>query len=127
MIELNEKLGEIICPECKGEKQINRGVYGVVMCQKCQGKGKLDWCEQAVGVAPKTIKDYKTSFVKFSQDYLCEFKTTPVQEKMYDHLANQLADKIDAEIIESLIDDSEHNVNNKRIIGGSVYDHRVIS
>lgn len=63
MPNCNEELGEIICPECKGKGAKNKGVYGYVNCQKCQGEGKLDWCQQAVGVAPKPYFHFDTSGV----------------------------------------------------------------
>ncbi len=43
------ELGEIKCDKCKGKKNINRGVYGIVPCSKCKGVGKLDWIENIVG------------------------------------------------------------------------------
>ena len=50
-MQLNEELGEIICPECKGFSATEQGMY-MIRCPKCQGAGKLDWCQQAVGVPP---------------------------------------------------------------------------
>ena len=43
------ELGEIKCDKCKGKKNINRGVYGIVPCSKCKGVGKLDWIKNVVG------------------------------------------------------------------------------
>jgi hypothetical protein len=59
----DENLGEIICPECKGTGSISAGVYIAKTCSKCQGNGKLDWCQQAVGVAPKPYFHFDTSGV----------------------------------------------------------------
>ena len=50
-MELNE--GEVICPDCNGEKKIadpklNYYVFWI-KCPKCKGAGKLDWIENIVG------------------------------------------------------------------------------
>jgi len=58
---LNEELGEIICPKCKGRGSKSTGKYSATICNKCWGKGKLDWVEQCMGVKPPDQHTHGTS------------------------------------------------------------------
>jgi hypothetical protein len=57
-IELDEDLGEIVCPICGGRGAIELArkdgsiCRNISICPKCWGKRKLDWIEQATGVEP---------------------------------------------------------------------------
>lgn len=43
------KEGEIICPKCKGKYCIENEEGPIGTCNKCHGKGKLDWVSNAMG------------------------------------------------------------------------------
>lgn len=130
-VSLNEELGEIICPECEGygatPKEIKSMDEIQMTCQKCQGTGKVDWCQAAVGVPPP--KDFRLSFTDFAKNFLHDDNKDilPYQQALIDKLSQDLADKIDAEILESLQGNLEQNDDKTKFIRGSVYDHRVIS
>ena len=56
-MELNLEPGEVVCSKCKGETFIRytekrgNGFYPMkMMCDKCNGHGKLDWIENITGV-----------------------------------------------------------------------------
>lgn len=44
------KPGEIICPKCKANSIVGKGNGTVFGCDRCNGRGKLDWIEAVVGV-----------------------------------------------------------------------------
>jgi hypothetical protein len=105
-------LGEIICDKCNGTGLYNDGTY-ILRCPKCKGKKKLDWCEQIVGVAPEKIDD--SSFSTFSQTiYNKNYNIPPFQQYVIDKLAESMAAKIDKEIMDCLIGNWEHNINDKK-------------
>ena len=122
-VVLNEELGEIICPECKGEGAIlhNKMELMDYTCPKCQGKGKLDWCQQVVGVpAPKYYSfdsSAAMSFGTFAKNVMVE--STPSGKnhfhdyymEMIDDIANKMANDIDKQILRSLEEGLEHNEN----------------
>lgn len=66
------KDGEKLCPKCKGKGRTRVFYFhdhcDSLMCNKCYGKGKLDWVEQIVGVKPPTPRQHftGTSCVSFS-------------------------------------------------------------
>ena len=122
-IQLNEELGEILCPECEGHgcipKEIKKMDEIQMTCQKCQGKGKLDWCEQAVGVAPKP-------YFQFDSSASMSIESTPTGDnKFYElymqQMSEDLANEIDAMVLRSFENDLEHNENKQ--IGDEVYDY----
>lgn len=88
--------GEEFCPVCKGKGTVRKYKKRVkqispnLVCHKCLGNGKLDWIEKATGVAPiKHIDPYET---------------------LTYHLAQELAEQIDRDIIRSCIKSAEHNI-----------------
>lgn len=84
------KEGEIICPKCNGTGGIDDGYLDedlIKTCGKCYGDGKLDWIELAMG-KPSSMKRYSTR----------DFNQT-----MLDFVAEQMAEQIDKEILETII------------------------
>jgi len=142
-LELNEEIGEILCPKCQGKSGTVSGEPSDVVvdpawvrCNKCQGTGKLDWCQQAVGVAPPKYYGFDSSASMSLQDFAQNvYVSTPQGDnafyKMYmnliENMSNDLAEKIDNEILATLTEDLEQNDDEKNVIGGSKYDHRVFS
>lgn len=43
-------VGEILCPKCQANDIVGKGKPTVFGCDKCHGKGKLDWIENVVGI-----------------------------------------------------------------------------
>jgi len=71
-IQINEELGEMICPKCNGECQIEIELFKSVdghivkmfdICSKCFGAGKLDWIENILG------KREKPSAIEFLENF----------------------------------------------------------
>lgn len=139
----NEELGEIPCPECGGGGVILHNKIEVMdhMCEKCQGTGKLDWCQRAVGVKPRRMFSFDSSasmsFSTFAKTYV---ESTPQGHNhfhefymnMIDDIANKMAVDVDNQILRSLEEGLEHNENkpfklavNKRRRQG--YDYGVFS
>jgi RecJ-like exonuclease len=123
-LQLNKELGEVICDVCKGKGNYPESKY-LICCPKCQGKKKLDWCEQIVGVAPKS-QEHLTFATYIDEIYNDNFlDMTSFQQKMIEDISNYMAVKIDKEILASLNADSEHNINDKKEV--LIYDYRVFS
>ena len=103
-IKLDESLGEVICSECEGSKSVNKGVYGNVPCDKCDGTGKVDWISQVM-LPPPHIQ-LKAGW-SFSTEY--EMPANPsLHNDTIDAMAKSLAAKIDRDIMDKII-----NVSNK--------------
>lgn len=85
---LNFEEGEMVCNKCEGSGK--SWIY-TTLCSKCQGKGKVDWIENIVGKKPPTIFTDSSASINFSV------------------IAQQLANQIDQEIMESLVAQSEQN------------------
>lgn len=76
--ELDEELGEVICDQCdgKGIKGSPHNPNVASICQKCQGRGKLDWCHKVVGVPEPKVSYGSTSGMGDSSGI---YIVTPVQ------------------------------------------------
>ena len=79
--KLKLKFGEVICNECSG---LGRKSGTNSICEKCDGDGKLDWVENIVGKRKKQF------------DWL--------EEDVVKHLVNQMAKKIDEEIVKEYLE-----------------------
>lgn len=108
MIELNEELGEIVCPVCKGEDKVHRSDDTLLRCcSNCNGRGKLDWCEQVLGPI-KSEMSY-TAVETFIEKY-----HPFVYQEYTDYcLSKKLMNSIDDEIMGSLQGDLEQTKNRK--------------
>ncbi len=109
-VQLNKELGEVICDVCEGNYPESKSL---ICCPKCQGKKKLDWCEQIVGVAPKS-QEYLTfaTYIDGANDNFIEMSA--FQQKIIDDMSNHIAVQIDKEILASLNADLEHNINDNK-------------
>ena len=58
------KPGEVICSKCNGTGSMMVKNFYYFKCDKCQGKSKLDWIENIVGV-----KQYPFNFPTAEQLY----------------------------------------------------------
>ncbi len=100
---LNFKLeeGEMICNKCDGGGSFPKKFASVkdphfLNCPKCQGKGIVDWIENIVGSKPFIASDSSAVFNNIPQAALCR-------------ASQQFSNKIDQEIMESLVKQSEQN------------------
>jgi len=102
-VSLNEELGEVICNECGGYGAIPRTVKIdeiQSVCQKCQGTGKLDWCQQVVGVAPPKQSTFGFSLKNCFEYFYDDNQNISYQQNIINKISKELAYKIDSEIIE---------------------------
>ncbi len=104
--------GEISCPDCDGSGTQELGgnsedTFGNKWdlrcpCDKCHGKGKLDWIEQVVGVHDEpwvnvTINREPIYVSKEMIDGDWSYQNEIVQK-----MSQQLADNIDKQILETM-------------------------
>jgi len=112
-LEIDESLGELLCDECEGRGSIpeKEDQFKLArMCEKCQGRGKVDWLSHITGVPPKPTGFSTSSFTSTSGN-------CAIPNAIVDAAAKQLADSIDKEILDNLI-----NSTNKHI---KMYDQEV--
>ena len=97
--------GEVICSKCNGTGKDKNSCYSNNTCTKCLGEGKLDWVSNAMIKKTSYVYNFSTS------TYAC---TPTITEELYDYMAEQLARKIDQEILEDLFKSNEEqkNINN---------------
>lgn len=130
MPNCNEELGEVVCPECNGMTAIEKGGY-MLKCPKCQGKGKLDWCQQAVGVAPEKNNMFFSQWDSSSVSYANMVSDGTAWVRCLDKASKDLADSIDNKILENTMrsyqPELEHNENKDEVMEDGVYDHRKFS
>ncbi|MCK5613597.1 hypothetical protein KAR91_67635 [Candidatus Pacearchaeota archaeon] len=99
--------GEMVCNQCEGSGK--SWIY-TTLCSKCQGHGKVDWVENIVGRKPALIDTTGSNNVSFGyQAGSILSKTTGSDNVITNALAQQLANKIDQEIMETLVAESEQN------------------
>jgi len=72
----------MICPRCKGVKTENRGVYGGVPCNKCNGRGQLDWIEAILGKS-NTYPFNVINEVKVKDIFYAEIKDVNIGSSIY--------------------------------------------
>jgi len=89
---INLEEGEMICDKCEGSG--TSWIY-TTPCSKCQGQGKVDWVENIVGKKPLYGSDSSSS-VNFKHLMQAVIQSS-----------KQLANKIDQEIMETLVAKSE--------------------
>lgn len=95
---------EMVCNKCEG----CGGTWIHTVCTKCQGKGKVDWVENIVGRKPESIDTSGSNNVSIGHKVgYC--KTTGSDNIIIDALVQQLTNKIDQEIMETLVAESEQN------------------
>lgn len=101
-------------------------------CEKCQGAGKVDWVENVVGKKPpKPVidLDINSMYPSFQVSNKLMMETTPLHDDKIDMMAQALANKIDAEIMESLKGIWEQNDKYTKAskvlkdMGGTIFDN----
>lgn len=110
-LKLDESKGEVICPVCNGTGKIPSDTqpFSVTVegiCDRCQGKRKLDWVERITGVAPNTDAEFSIGDLTSS----CTCAGVSISDELYkdfekqivDRAAKELAEKIDKELIEAI-------------------------
>ena len=114
--EINEDEGEILCNECGGRGSIpikREEEFGGLTsrCQKCQGEGKLDWVSYIMGKPkPAEFSFSSSSTSSWSGSSGGVNGSSPVIKKAVDAMAKKLAEDIDKEILDTLI-----NLPNKHV------------
>ena len=110
--EINEDEGEILCDKCEGRgcDPIPPGAQGGMtsVCQKCQGGGKLDWVSFITGKPKPPQFHFSSSSTSWSGIGTATSSAFP--QKIVDVMAKKLAEKIDEEIMDNLL-----NPTNKHI------------
>jgi len=106
-LEIDEDAGELLCDKCEGKggnicnhpsSDLTKPQW--VRCTKCQGRGKVDWVSHITGVpAPKMFGFSSTSSSSSWAGAHCH-------DDAIDAMSKALAAKIDEEILESIINDS---------------------
>jgi len=103
--EIDEAAGEILCDVCKGVGNLPSKIqpHNVVLtCWKCQGSGKLDWVSHIMEKAPP--KQYKFSANGSFQSYK--------HDDMIDAMSYAIANSIDKEIVDTILNDSNKHIKN---------------
>jgi hypothetical protein len=95
-IKLEE--GEVICSRCKGKCRDPHGVY--YYCQKCNGKGKMDWVSDIMWV--DSTEDYYLSIsMSSTSSSVSSSSTTPFKNEFF------------VESTEPIVEDLEQNTKDK--------------
>lgn len=101
------KPGELICDKCNGERWLEgtgKKSDWLYQCDKCQGDGKVDWISHIMGVAPKPPRKLKGDWSMELEQDLNAMYGTDLHKEIVDYLGKELAEKVDEEIMENLID-----------------------
>ena len=103
--------GETLCDKCNGTGCISSELNpnGLASCcSKCQGDGYVDWISNITGKPPKHI--YGSSSVSMSST-----SGFNIPSFIADQMAQDLADKIDKEILKTVITEAKPKLNQKEI------------
>ncbi len=126
------KEGEIICNKCNGSGSLSSKINASTMaftCKKCDGVGKLDWIENVIGKKVPNMFDSSSTMTISGM----KFSNYPIKQKDLNKMSKRLADKIDKEILESFLLDSEQKTNKMKAAAtvfkklGGIFDNRIIS
>jgi len=117
--EIDEDAGEVICDVCKGNGYLLSKLQPDAVesvCWKCQGDGKVDWLSHIMGKAPPekyTFNIKSSAFVEsnsHSKDY----------NDIVDAMAYALANTIDKEIMDTILNDSNKHIKNHYQEGNNI-------
>ena len=110
--KIDESLGELLCDECEGRGCLPSEIDDIQtlqsVCWKCQGAGKVDWVSHIMGVAPPSSAS--SSGTSMSSSWSTS-GTTGVHDDAIEAAATALAAKIDEEILDSIVNDSNKYSN----------------
>jgi len=116
-LEIDESVGELLCDKCEGRggTSYNEPSSDVtkpqwIRCPKCQGRGKVDWVSHITGVPKKPDMFHFGSSSMYST-YSCGTSgVANMHDDIIDAMAQNLAKKIDEEILESIMKGSNKNI-----------------
>jgi len=138
--EIVLKDGEELCDKCEGsglEPQDGPQPWYRANCSKCQGEKKVDWISNITGVKEKEYiigadssasmgwsASYATSKLTLDEDIMVGDKS--LSDYVRNIAAQELADKIDGEILRNL--EGKWQQNNKKNKGWrKIFDNRIFS
>lgn len=112
--EIDESLGELLCDECEGRGCLPSKIEDIstmqARCWKCQGDGKVDWVSHITGKPVKPMFHFSSSSISNST-VAAGTSGNHVHDDMIDAMSKHLADKIDKEIMDNLL--NPHNKHMK--------------
>lgn len=107
--ERNElKENQLVCDKCNGTGCVPSEVNPHEMasiCQKCQGDGWVDWISNITGKPPRYLYSSSSTSMSLSG-------TSGIPTFIADKMAQDLADKIDKDILKTLV---EQKTNHKEV------------
>jgi len=125
-MKLNE--GEMICNKCEGMGTLPSEQDPNTMakiCKKCFGHGKVDWLENILG--KKAIQSNSSSGWGASS-------SSGIPQETLDKMSQHLADSIDKDIMETMINELEQKTNKMKAAAavfskmeGYQFDNGIIS
>jgi DnaJ-class molecular chaperone len=100
------KEGEYICDKCNGRGSLpTRNPDVVTKCPKCNGKKKLDWIENIVGVTKNKPKE------------------TDVIDQWTKVVAEQMAEKLDKDLIKTILSGQSTDEKDKLPVQRIIIEH----
>jgi len=101
--------GEVLCPQCIGTgkagtvKEKGKPTYFTELgtCDKCWGDGKLDWVDLIMG-KPSPYRTLKGDWTLELEEDLQMLYDVDLESNILDILAQDLAESIDEEIMETI-------------------------
>lgn len=127
------KDGEMICPECKGEGQLDAGVFIFSVCKKCDGTGIVDWVSAAMQKPDDVlyIHDDNTLASSYSIKSYIDNTKVDFSEEMKESIKKIVADQINQQILEEVVRLSmqaeEQNLKRWIVSKGGKIDNGIIS
>ena len=127
------KPGEMICPECKGEGQLDAGVFIFSVCKKCDGTGIVDWVSVAMQKPDKFLCEHDDGLLTSSYAVKSYIANTSIDfsEEMKDSIAKIVREQIDKEILSEVVRLSmqaeEQNLKRWMVSKGENIDNGIIS
>jgi len=101
---------EYICDKCNGKGKIesykynnNRDSTKIKTCSKCRGTGKLDWLENIFGKNINEVDYWNYTFSTPSTFLTRPGESYNLQEEILNALSEQIAIDIDKDIMTSLL------------------------
>jgi hypothetical protein len=94
--------GDVICPKCRGSGWLTGKNDWEYTCNKCWGAGKLDWIERIMG-KPSPHHTLKGNWTIEVEDDLKALYDCDMEKEIIDAMSQELAKKVDEEIIGKMI------------------------
>jgi len=93
----------MICDRCNGSGWLTGKTEWQYTCDKCRGDGWVDWISHIMGKPLPPPRQLKGNWTMEVEQDLVAMHGTNVHEEIVNSIASELADKIDQEIMENLI------------------------